>query len=239
MKRTLQLVFMLTTVSILVGAAPAIRAGTLMTLHPVGSSANFDFSGGELSTLDDGSTSTSGKQNAVIEYPSEASTFVSAFAAQPEASFTFGDIEATSQSTTFSGSLILQNFSAGQFSVYDEGNALLLSGNLTMSAITGSIGAGDAEGLFLAFGEITGGSMAEGLDRDSLRVKMKLPTVQGGFSVSPMPDMPPPPVHFGTLGAFTASALSIEILAEVVPEPTSVGLFALGALICLSVHRRN
>jgi hypothetical protein len=239
MKRILRYILVLATVSILAGASPMTRAGTLMTLHPLGSGANFDFSGGELSTLDDGSTSTTGNQNAFIEYPSEASSLISAFAAQPEASFTFGDITAVSQSTTFSGSLILQNFSAGQFSVYDEGNALLLSGNLTVSAITGSIGAGDAEGLFLAFGEITDGSMAVGLDRDSLRVKMKLPTVQGGFSVSPMPDLPPPPVHFGTLGAFTASALSIEIQADVVPEPASAGLLALGALICLSVRRRD
>jgi hypothetical protein len=239
MKRTFRSILVLVTVSILAGASPLTRAGTLMTLHPLATGANFDFSGGELSTLDDGSTSTSGSQNAFIEYPSEASSLISAFAAQPEASFTFANVNATSQSTVFSGSLILQNFSAGQFSVYDGVNALLLSGNLTMSAITGSIGAGDAEGLFLAFGEITGGSMAEGLDRDSLRVRMKLPTVQGGFSVSPMPDVPPPPVHVGTLGAFTANALSIEILAEVVPEPASAGLFALGALTCLSVRRRD
>jgi hypothetical protein len=92
--------------------------------------------------------------------------------------------------------------------------------------------------LFLALGTITGGSMAERLDPESLRVKMKLPTVTNGFSVSPSPDAPPPPTHLASLDPFTATTLSIEILATEVPEPVGATLLGIGGAM-LAMTRRN
>jgi hypothetical protein len=220
-------------------AAPTSHAATIMKLDlgaDVG--ANFGFEGGMLSALDDGVSSTPGSRNATIELGDLGGPVALSFAPPADSSFTLAGMIASTPSTTFSGSLVVQSFDLGSLAIYGTDNSLLLSADLSLSAITGPLGPPDTQGLFLALGEITGGSLAQGLDPDSLRVKMKLPTVTNGFSVSPSPDAPPPPTHLATLDPFTAMTMSIEILATVIPEPVSATLLGIGGAL-LAMARRN
>jgi hypothetical protein len=194
-----------------------------MTLHLNGNGANFGYSNDEFSVIDDGLASTPGSRNASIEYPTVVNPLALGLAVS-DSSFTLSGLSASSQSRTISGSLVVQSFELGTLAIYGTDNSLLLEANLSVSAITGPLGPPSTQGLFLAFGEITGGTLAAGLDPDSLRVRMKLPTVTNGFSVTPLPPAPPPPTHYADLNAFTAMTLSIEIQAEPVPEPGIIAL---------------
>lgn len=215
------------------------QAGTLMKLNLDGSAGpSFAFESGEFSVIDDGDQDTLGSRNATIDATVGAGS-LSAFGSSPNTSFTISGIQANSPSTTFSGSLMVQNFADGSFAVYGSDQSLLLSADLTLSAITGSLTPSDTEALFLAFGTITGGSLAQGFDPDSFGLKIKLPEVQGGFSVSPMPQVPAPPLHIGTLGEFTASAYSIEVLAEPIPEPASAAIALIGLALAASTLGRR
>lgn len=238
MRRNLRRIFSTIVMCAVFGMTmPSVHAGTIMKLHlgaDVG--ANFGFEDGMLSALDDGVLSTLGTRNAIIEFAD--APLAASFATPADSSFTLTGIMAAAPSTTFSGSLVVQNFDLGSFSVYDTDNSLLLEANISLSAITGPLGPPSTQGLFLALGKITGGSMAEGLDPDSLRVKMKLPTVTNGFSVTPSPGAPPPPTHLAALDPFTATTLSIEILATEVPEPVGAMLLGIGGAI-LAMARRN
>jgi hypothetical protein len=200
--------------------------------------ANFAFNSGVFSTIDDGSAHSIGDQTASLEQMNAVESDAASFATTSAASFSMSGITAMSPATTFDGSLMVQNLDKGLLSIYGGDNTLLLEAELTLSAITGPLGSSDSQGLFLAYGEITGGTMAEGLDRGSLRVRMKLPDVQGGFSVSPAPNVPPPPVHFGALDSFTATTLSVEIIASLVPEPAGATLVAAGIAIVAVARRR-
>lgn len=204
-----------------VAIASSGHAATIMKLHfGANGNSNFGYSGNSLSTLDDGATSTNGNLDATIEIP-DAAQWMSLSASSSSASFTLKDLSASSVATVFRGSLLVQNFIQGELAVYDVDNSLLLSADLSTSAITGALSAPNAATLFLAFGKITGGSMADGLDPDSLRLRMKLPAVTNGLGVSPTPSAPPPLMHWGELNSFTASSQLLEILAEpsVIPEP--------------------
>lgn len=221
-------------------ASSSLHAATIMKLHLDGSSgANFSFNGSVLSALSDGSAATSGDRDATIEFTNGLSMASSSFASGPGASFSLAGINVAVPSTTFNGTLVVQDFSLGNLAIYDEEDDLLLSASLTLSALTGSVGPPSASGLFLAFGNITGGSMAAELDSSSLRVKVKLPIVSGGFSVSPSPSSPPPPTHSAALDEFMAITTTIEIQAEpsVVPEPISVGMLLIGAGALVALRR--
>jgi hypothetical protein len=194
-----------------------------MTLHLDGNDANFGYSNDEFSVIDDGVASTPGSHNVSIEFPAVPHPRALGLTLS-NSSFTLSGITAASQSRTISGSLVVQSFESGYLAIYGMDNSLLLEADLSVSAITGPLGPPSTQGLFLAFGEITGGTLAAGLDPDSLRVRMKLPTVTNGFSVTPVPLAPPPPTHYADLNAFSAMTLSIEIQAEPVPEPTPAGL---------------
>ncbi len=240
MQRALRSLIALVMVCVVVGESRSIHAATIMNLI-LGASddANFEFSSGVLSTLDDGISSTSGDQNAAIEFVGMAEATAFSIVPPPEGSFTLAGMTASSPSTTFSGSLVVQDFSLGSLAIYAADDSLLLSADIFLSALTGPLGPPNSQGLFLAFGEITGGSLAPLYTPDSLRVKMKLPTVTG-FSVSPLPGAPPPPIHLATLEPFTAIAMSVEILAEPIPEPAgAASLMIAAAMIGTALRRRR
>jgi hypothetical protein len=222
---------------LVLNAVPAARASTIMKLHLNGDGANFGYSNGVFSALDDGLTSTPGSRNAAIEYVDAAQALALSLAPS-ESSFTLTGLTASSQSRTISGSLVVQSFDLGTLAIYGTDRSLLLEADLSVSAITGPLGPPSTQGLFLAFGEITGGTLAVGLDPDSLRVRMKLPTVTNGFSVTPLPQAPPPPTHYADLNAFSAMTLSIEILAEPIPEPAAVALLLIAGSFKALARRR-
>ncbi|MCI0335589.1 MAG: PEP-CTERM sorting domain-containing protein [Planctomycetes bacterium] len=239
MQRTLRSLVALSTMCVVVGVAPSMHAATIMRLNLGGEAENFQFDSGILSTIDDGDSSTSGDQNAMIAFMGMGEAKAASFAPPPSGSFTLSGMIASSPATTFSGSLMVQSFNSGNLAIYGADNTLLLSADVSLSAITGPLGPPNSQGLFLAFGDLTGGSMAPYLDPDSLRVKIKLPMVTGGFSVSPMPGAPPPPTHLATLEPFTATAPSVEILAEPIPEPASAALLGIGAAMIGMASRRR
>jgi hypothetical protein len=128
---------------------------------------------------------------------------------------------------------IMQSFNFGNLEIYNESNTLLLSADLNKSGIQGAVGP-NKQGLFLGFGEITGGLLAQReyrLDPDSLQLRIKFPKILGnGFTVSAPPN--------SQLQDFTTWTSSVEIMALVVPEP-SVGLLLVTLALSLLPARRR
>jgi hypothetical protein len=214
------------------------HAATIMKLNlGADAASDFQFNGGVLSTLSDGLPATTGSQNTSVEFLDILDPVAADIGAN--ASFTMDGVLASNPCTMFSGSLVAQDFSEGSIAVYDEVNSLLLSAELSLSAVTGPLGAPNSKGLFLAFGEVTGGSMAQYITPGSLRLKFKLPAVTGGFTVSPMPDLPAPDEFSTSLGPFMASTMSVEILAEAIPEPAAAVLLGIGGTLLAATRRRR
>lgn len=239
MQRHLRWIFAILLVGALTNhAAPTAYSDTILKLHlDAGAGENFEFDSGVLSVLDDGESSSPGVRNATIEFSNPAGPVAFSFGPPSESSFTLTGMFANSPSSVLGGALVVQSFDLGNLAIYGTSGNLLLSGDLSLSAITGPIGTPSAEGLFLAFGQITGGSMASGFDPNSLRVRMKLPTVNGGFSVSPLPDPAPP--ELALLNSFTATTPTIEILATQVPEPAALVSLGVGGALLAAMRRHR
>ena len=220
-------------------AAPSTRAATIIKLN-LGADAAEDvqYSAGVFSTVNDGVVGTSGNQNTAVEFLDFLELVAADIAA--DASFTLDGLIPSAPATIFGGTLLAQDFTQGTLALYAADNTLLLSGKLSISAVTGTLVAPGQHGLFAAFAEVTGGVLAPYLDRDSLRLKMRLPTLNGGvgFSVDPPPGDPPPFIHIGQMDPFTATA-TIEILAEAIPEPFSFALSWIGAALIGAAARRK
>lgn len=225
----------------IVGGPPLTAySDTILKLH-INGSGNIGFSNGVLSAVDDGIAESNGIRNAVLEFP-QAATTITSLAAPSSASFTLADMTAVSPASVFSNSLVVQNLVGGRLDIFGLDNSLLLSADLSTSAITGPLGPASTQGLYLAFGKITGGSMAAGLDPESLRVRMKLPTVAGGFVVDPSPLQLLSANYQGSLSPFLAMTELIEIQAEpgIIPEPATTTLSGMAALaLCAMLRRRS
>jgi hypothetical protein len=195
------------------------------------SGPNFSFTSGEFSVLDDGVTETVGTRNANIEFLNYVDPPLSAFSAgQP--SFTLTDVAASNLSQTLSGALLIQEFALGNLAIYGADNSLLLEATLPLSAVSAPLSTPNAPGLFSAYGQVIGGSLAASIDPKSLRIKMKLPTISSALSVSPMPPAPAPDVHLAELAPFMATGITIEILAKPpVPEPAAAVLLLTGGAL--------
>jgi hypothetical protein len=107
----------------------------------------------------------------------------------------------------------------------------LLSADLSKSGLQGALGPGDKQGLFLGFGEVTGGLLSHLLDPNSLQLRMKFPKISGGFSLSPPPD--------SQLDDFTTWTSTIELMATPVPEPAIAALLCVVAWAILPAQRRR
>jgi hypothetical protein len=126
--------------------ATAAQAGTIIKLNLGNIGPDVGMNGaGLLSTNNDGVVATAGDQNTDIE-------FVGAFDSIPDvntnsASFTLQGLSAIGPANTF-GSLVIQNFQGGLFSLFNSANVLLLQGPLTNSALTGVLGPPGTGALF-------------------------------------------------------------------------------------------
>jgi hypothetical protein len=228
--------------SIGLGAASATptRAATVIKLNLGADSDNdIQMSAGQFSTVDDGNLGTTGYQNTDIDF----SDFLSPFPdiASAHASFSLSGLTPAGNSTTFSGWLVEQDFLQGEMALYAPDNTLLLSADLSASAVTGPLGTPGLQGLFLARGDVTGGVLKPYLNANSLSVRMKLPSINagGGFSVSPSPSFPVPDQYSAPLNPFAAGA-TVEIRALPVPEPISLVMPPVaGALLAGSTRCRR
>jgi hypothetical protein len=219
--------------SVAIGAVISIvastaSAGTIMKLSPGTSASHIEFASNVLSTTDDGNTATTGEHNTAVDFQGILGSRPDIAA---DASVTVNGITRVGSATVFPNQLMLQNFSGGTVSIYDVANTLLLSGSLKASTLAGSLGVtGANDALFTtSFNQITGGSLAPGLDPNSITLKMNIGAINGGAGLS---------APGSILSPFTANAL-LTITGEV-PEPATGLLFAIGMAIAgCSVRRQR
>jgi hypothetical protein len=187
---------------------------------------------GILSTASDGIGTTTGDQNTDIEFtgfldgPNPDITTT-------DASFSLAGLATSGPATTF-GSLVIQPFLGGTFSLYNSANTLLLQGPLTSSALTGVLGppGGGTGSLFTTtLGNVTGGSLLPLLLPGSVTLSMNLSNVSGGAGFS----LPP---GNGAIAPFVADA-SANIGADPIPEPTSALLLIFGLVAAAGVAKRG
>ncbi len=204
------------------------QAGTIIKLNLGGVGPDVQMNaGGILSTADDGIAGTTGDQNTAVEF----TDFLDAFPdiSPSVASFPLGNVTAVGPASVF-GSLVVQNFVGGQFSLYDSANILLLQGLLTNSALTGTIGPPGTGALFTTtLGDVTGGTLAPLISPGSLSLSMNMTNVNGGAGFTAVE---------GALAPFLADA-SVNLAANAIPEPTSLTLVVIGSGAAIAFGRRR
>lgn len=171
----------------------------------------------------------SGDQNTAIEY-TDGLDFIPDINTDI-ASFTLGGLQEAGPAIPV-GTLAIQNFAGGTFSLYDSTNTLLLSGALTSSSLTGTIGAAGTGSVFTTgLAIVTGGTLAPLIVPNSLSLSLSLTNVvsQGAF--------PGLAVDGGVL-QFTADS-TVAIAATVVPEPTTPRLLLFGGLAAVGLRYRR
>jgi PEP-CTERM motif len=231
MKRTTKMVIRSLIVCALVCAATSYsHAGTIIKLNLGGVGPDIGMNaGGVLSTVNDGAAPTVGDQNTDIEY-------TGAFDFIPDvntttASFTLQGLQEVGPASVF-GSLVIQNFQGGQFSLFDPANVLLLQGPLTNSALTGVLGPPGTGALFTTtLGAVTGGTLLPLIAPGTVSLSMNMTNVNGGLGFAVIGGGP-------ALNQFLADA-SISISADFVPEPTAMMLLGLGSAAMIFVRGRR
>jgi PEP-CTERM motif len=212
--------------SIAIGAVICISvstasAGTIIKLSPGNSASNIEYVSDVLSTADDENSATAGEHNTAVDFQG----FLDSLDDIPEnASVTVNGITKSGSATVFPNQLMLQNFTGGTVALYDAANTLLLSGSLKASTLAGSLGVtGANDALFTTtFNQITGGSLAPGIDPSSLTLKMNIGAINDGAGLS-APD--------SVLSPFAANAL-LTITGELpIPEPGTSLLLAVGLTV--------
>jgi hypothetical protein len=199
-----------------------------MTLSP-SETGNMSFENGTFSMFGDGIANTEGDQNVVMDYMLGDGPTLLAFAPSGDASMSLAGMVAAAPPSN-NGSFIMQTFDEGDLFVYGVDNTMLLSAKLTKSGLQGALGPGDKQGLFLAFGEVTGGSLGDLLEPDSLQLRIKFPKIADGFSVTD-----------SQLDSFTTWTPTVEIMATpvVVPEPSVALPLCAAAWWFVSARRRR
>ncbi len=214
--------------ALMLATASASCAGTIIKLNLGGTGPDVGMTaGGILSTVPDGDVPpTTGDQNTAVEYTGFLD-IPFADINTSTASFTMSGLQASGIAQQF-GSLVIQNFVNGSFELRDPSNAMLLSGTLSNSALTGVIGPPGTGGLFTTtFSSVTGGSLQSYIDPNSLTLAMNLSTVNGGGGFAVIADV---------LQSFQADA-AVNISGEV-PEPATTVLLLAAAAATLSLRRR-
>ena len=183
---------------------------------------------GQLSTVDDGDAGTTGDQDTKIEFTDFLNSIPNIVT--PPGSFTLSGLAAAGPSTQI-GSLVIENFTGGQFALYDPTNILLLSGPITNSTLTGVIGAPGTGALFTTtLASATGGTLASLILPGTLSLSLSMTNVNGGAGFS---------VSDGILQSFLADG-SINIAADGnrAPEPATLRCLTMGAIGLLVSRRR-
>jgi hypothetical protein len=185
---------------------------------------------GVLSTVDQtGGASPAGDQLTDIEYTSFLN-FIPDINTN-SASFSLNGLNSVGPANVF-GSLVIQNFTGGTFSLYDPADNLLLQGPVGNSALTGVMGPPGTGALFTtSLTTVTGGSLASQLAPGSVSLSMNLAGVNAGNGFGVAGGGP-------QLNSFLADA-SLSISADAVPEPATIALFGLGLMFACGTGRRR
>jgi hypothetical protein len=219
--------------------ADVAHAGTILKLNLGGdSSADINFDGSNLSTLDDanaGGINNPGDQDTAVDFLDILSPLTDL--PSPQASFNLHGLTAAGPATTTNG-IVIQNFVGGTFQLYGPGPSfdLLLQGVLTNSALAGSQGPPGTAALFTTgIASVTGGIYAPVLDPNNLTLSMAMTNVNGGSGLHVGGDV----AQF--LLPFSADAtLNIADTGPGIkgPEPTSFVLALIGGA-CAAVWSRR
>jgi hypothetical protein len=193
---------------------------------------NMQFAGGEFEMLPDNQAGTSGDRDMSIEEIIDLDQGFSSLSAIDDGSLTLSGMSAIAPPFT-NAAFMVPGFNGGIVEIYGGDNKLLLSAELSTSALQGALGTSDPQALFLAFGEVTGGSLAPRLDPDSLQLRVKYPQISGGFTISPAP--------IPQLAPFTTWTSTVEVMATtvVIPEPSLATSLSAIAWMFLSARRRR
>jgi len=219
MKTTLR--FLASAAFALLLLVQASNAGTIIKLDLGGTGPDVQYSGGTLSTVNDGNAGTTGDQNTAILF----TDFLSSTVPNPTVgSYTLSGATGAGAPTPLGGGVFAQNFSGGNFQIYSNTNALLLSVNLGTSLL---VGGGNGAFFNITNGTVVGGSLASQITANSIGMSMTLTNISGGGLSAPN----------GFLNNFVADATK-EITGTQVPEPTAI-LLMLGGLAMPSLLRRR
>lgn len=217
--------------AILLAISSTSYAGTIIKLNLGGVGPDVSMAGGVLGTVSDGNALTVGDQNTAIEFTGFLNPIPDINLSA--ASFSLGGLALNGPAQTF-GTLVIQNYQGGAFSLYDPSNTLLLSGTLGSSALTGVMGPPGTGGLFTtSLSTVTGGTLQPFILPNTLTLSMNLSTVNGGNGLA---------VDGGFLLPFLADA-SVNIAGDAdpngnIPEPTAVVLVVLSAVGLAAARRR-
>jgi hypothetical protein len=204
------------------------------------------YSGGALgvfSTVDDGNGTTTGEQNTAIDFVGALSSYADILTA--DASYTLRDVTADGMASVILPSgQVGQGFIGGSFELYDASNTLLLSVNLTKSALAGTVGGTTGAEFSITDGVVSGGTLAPLLSPTTVSFSIAMTGINNlsgpGLAITPVgPAYTAGPftIQPATVNPFTADADKL-IAAEVVPEPATT-LLIIGTLSASAIVRRR
>ena len=204
-------------------------------------------------TGNDGNAATLGKQDTDVEFTGFLDGLFPDISTGNASFSCCGLLMAHPIATSTSGGLLVYPFSTpppaanlSEFTLYAPDNTLLLSGQITQGTLIGPMGPPGTGTFFTSvLQKVSGGTLAPYLAPNSISLSFALTNVKTGVIPFPPYQGDPSGQGFGLwtpegtdLVPFTADA-SVTISADPVPEPATLGLLVLGAMIATPQVRRT
>jgi len=193
--------------------------------------ADIQFDGTNLSTKSDGFNLTTGDQNTTIDFLGFLGIVTPN--PMPNASFSLSNVAKSGSATVLVGpNLVVQSFTGGNYSIYDDNDMPLLTGVLGNSSLSGPLGPPATGALFTTtLGSVTGGSLAGLISPNSISLSMSMTNINGGSGFS---------VTGNDLNSFmTDVTLNMAADQRTIPEPASAALGMVGIFLLTLVFRRR